>query len=455
VPPNFITTVSVPLIGMASNDSRGAVTRSRGLPGRIAFARVQAEPARRRLLIAVIAALALAAGVAGVVVGAGHDGDADDTASKVPTPGRGAPQERVSFLARIVPPPAQRERRSAGAAVPRSVADLARRLPVERKVAQLFLFGFRGTDLTSEIFGRLRRLDLGGIVVAGQNYTDATQLGSLAGEAAVIANEARHVKPWGMTTQEGGELNSFPDLPPAALPADLGSAAEAGATAKESASTLHGVGLNGVLGPVVDVGAETGSALGARVYSDQPDEVAAYAEATVGAYRAEHVFSAVKHFPGLGATDQSTEEGPATVGLGLDELRARDLIPFASAIDAGVPGVVIGHALYAINDFTVPASLSKAVATDLLRREMRFKGVAITDDLADPAITTIHTVPDAAVQALRAGVDMLYISGGVGDQQSAYVAVLRAVQRGRIPRRRLDQALGRILLAKQDYDLIR
>ena len=113
-----------------------------------------------------------------------------------------------------MPPPAQRERGGGGAAVPRSVADLARRLPVERKVAQLFLFGFRGTDLTSEIFGRLRRLDLGGIVVAGPNYTDVAQLGSLAGEAAVIASEERHVKPWVMTSQEGGELNSFPDLPP-------------------------------------------------------------------------------------------------------------------------------------------------------------------------------------------------------------------------------------------------
>ncbi len=213
--------------------------------------------------------------------------------------------------------------------------------------------------------------------------------------------------------------------------------------------------MNGVLGPVVDVGTETGSALGARVYSDQAEDVAAYADATVGAYRAEHVFSAVKHFPGLGAADQSTEEGPATVGLSLDELRARDLIPFEAAIDAGVPGVVIGHALYALNDFTVPASLSKAVATALLRRELHFKGVAITDDLADPAITAIHTVPDAAVQALRAGADMLYISGSAGDQQAAYVAVLRAIQRGRIPRRRLDQAIGRILLAKQDYDLIR
>jgi beta-N-acetylhexosaminidase len=406
-------------------------------------------------VIALIAALALGAGAAGIIVGAGHDGNEADTAANLPSPGRGSPIERVSFLARIVPPPARRERGGQGPAVPRSVADLARRLPVERKVAQLFLFGFRGTDLTSEIFSRMRRLDLGGIVIAGPNYTDPTQLGALAGEAGVIAREEHHVPPWVMTSQEGGELNSFPDLPPASPPADLGSADEAGAAAGESASTLRGLGLNGVLGPVVDVGQEQGSALGARLYSDNPQEVAAYADATVTAYRAKHVFSSVKHFPGLGAADQSTEEGPATVGLGLDELRDRDLIPFSAAIDAGVPGVVIGHALYPFNDFTVPASLSKQVATGLLRRSLHFRGVAITDDLADPAITAIHTVPDAAVRALRVGVDMLYISGGTGDQQAAYVSVLRAVQRGRIPRRRLDEAVGRILLAKQDYDLIR
>jgi beta-N-acetylhexosaminidase len=419
------------------------------------FRAVQAEPARRRLLIVLIAALALAAGLAGVVIGAGHDGDDGDAASEMPTPGRGAPEERVSFLARIVPPPARRERRGKGPAVPRSVADLARRLPVERKVAQLFLVGFRGTDLTAEIFGRLRRLDLGGIVLAGSNYTDVTQLGALAGEAAVIASEERHVRPWVMASQEGGDVNSFPDLPPTLIPADLGSAREAAAAARESAAALRALGVNGVLGPVVDVGLESGSALGARVYSDDPAEVAAYADATVNAYRKQHVFSAVKHFPGLGAADQSTEEGPATVGLGLDELRQRDLIPFEAAIDAGVPGVMIGHALYPFNDFTLPASLSRKVDADLLRRELRFKGVAITDDLADPAITTIETVPGAAVQAMRAGADMLYISGSSGDQQAAYVAVLRAVQRGQIPRRRLNEAIGRILLAKQDYDLIR
>ena len=415
--------------------------------------RIVAARENGQRVVAVLGALALAAGAAGAVIGAGWDDDGD-AGSSVPSPGRGAPQERISFLAKVVPPPAERERRGRSP-VPRSVADLARRLPVERKVAQLFALGFRGTDVTADIFGRLRRQDLGGIVLAGHNYVDSTQLGTLAAEAAATSREARRVPPWLLTIQEGAELNSFADLPPFALPADMDSAQEAGSEADASGAALRGLGVTGVLGPVVDVGLEPGGSLGARVYSDDPAEVASYAEATVSAYRKQHVFSSVKHFPGLGAADQSTEEGPATVGLGIDELAERDLIPFRSAVQAGVPGVVIGHGLYPFNDFTVPASLSREVATDLLRGRLRFKGVALTDDLADPAVTTLHTVPDAAVRAVRAGVDMLYISGTAGDQQAAYVAVLRAVRRGRLRRRRLDEAVGRILLAKQDYDLIR
>jgi beta-N-acetylhexosaminidase len=402
----------------------------------------------------VLVVLALGAGVAGAVVGAGQDDD-DETPASVPTPGRATPEERISFLAKIIPPPA-REAAGGRSVFPRRVAAVAKRLSTERKVAQLFVLGFRGTDASAEIFGRLRRLDLGGIALSASNYVDQGQLSALTGEAAAVAKRSRHLPPWVFASQEGGDLNSFFDLPPSKLPADLPSAAAAETEARSSASSLRQLGVNAVLGPVVDVGStETGSALGARIYSDDPEEVSAYAKATVDAYRAERVFSAVAHFPGLGATDQSTQDGPATVGLGLDELRERDLIPFESAIDAGVPGILIGSALYPFSDFTVPASLSPLVDTQLLRRELKFKGVAMTDDLADPAITTLHTVPEAAVQALRAGADMLYISGTVGDQQAAYIAVLRAVQRGRLPRRRLDEAIGRILLAKRDYNLIR
>jgi beta-N-acetylhexosaminidase len=397
------------------------------------------------VLAALLAVLAVAAGVGGAIVGASDN----DGAAR----GEGG-RERASFLARIVPPAAGPGRPTRPPAVPPRVARLAGRLPVERKAAQVFVFGFEGSDLTAEIFGRLRRLDLGGIVLAGPNYVDSTGLAQMAGEAAVIARDEGHVPPWVLTIQEGGDLNSFPDLPPSTAPADLASVGEARAQAADAARTLRGLGVTGLLGPAVDVGLETGSALGARVFSDDPEQVARFAGATVRAYRKGRLFTSAAHFPGLGAADQSTEEGPASVGLGPDELRDRDLLPFVAAVKAGVPAVVLSHALYPINDFTAPASLSRDVVTDPLRDELGFEGAAITDDLADPAITTSYSIPDAAIAALRAGADMLFISGPAGDQQAAYAAVLGAVRSGEIPRSRLDEAVERILVAKERYGLI-
>jgi beta-N-acetylhexosaminidase len=115
---------------------------------------------------------------------------------------------------------------------------------------------------------------------------------------------------------------------------------------------------------------------------------------------------------------------------------------------------VLSHALYPVNDFTAPASFSREIATGLLRDELGFEGVAIADDLADPAITTPYAVPDAAVRSLRAGADLLFVSGPPGAQQAAYAAVLRATRRGEIPARRLNEAVLRALEAKQDYGLI-
>jgi len=405
-----------------------------------------------RALGLVVAVVALASLIGGAWVGA-REGD-KRTADALPARAGGAAGQ-TSFLERIVPARHARERKAHGPPAPRSVRDLAKRLPLEREVAQVFLLGFRGTDTSAAIFPRLRRFDLGGIVVVRENYTLPDQLAELAGQARTTAREAGHVPPWVLTAQDGAEFNWLPGLPPSEAPADLDNADAAAAQASETAATLRGLNVTGVLGPVVDVGSQSGSPLGARVYSDEPAEVAGYADAVVRAYRAKRLFGAVKHFPGLGAADQLTEIGPASVGLDLDDLRKRDLIPFRAAFEAGVPAVLLSSGLYAMNDFTRPASLDRSIATGLLRDELGFAGVAITDDLADPAISTSYSVPDAAVMALRAGADMLFISGSPGDQQAAYTAVLRAVERGRLSRRRLDEAVLRDLHAKWDYGLIR
>jgi beta-N-acetylhexosaminidase len=429
-----MTTVS----GMAPKDTLGPVRRWLHVPPFGPTA------------LAVIAGL----GIAAAIQDFRTDSPARESVANVPeaTGGGAGPRERTSFLARLIPPPPEQVE---GPSVPSSIADLARRLPLERKVAQLFLLGFEGQDLTAPIYRQMRRQDIGGIVFENRNYLDIQQIASMAGEANVIAADEGHAPPFLMVSQEGGGFSEFPDLPPAEAPSELAGVAAAQAAAGDTAAGLGALGFNAILGPVIDVGTADGTgALDERTFSDDPEAVADYATAVVSAYAEEDVMAVPKHFPGLGAAAQAPEDGPTPVGLTVPELRERDLVPFRAVFDAHVPAVLLSHGSYTTDDFVTPGSLSKVITTDLLRNQLGFRGVAITDDLASPAVTAISTIPDAAVDALRSGADMVWISGPRGDQEAALNAVLNAVQAGDISRARIDQALLRALTAKQAVGLI-
>jgi beta-N-acetylhexosaminidase len=413
---------------------------------------------RRRLHVPPFGPTALAIiaglGIAAAIQDFRDDDPASQPVTTVPeaTGGGKAPRERTSFLAKLIPPPPERVN---GPSAPSSIADLANRLPLERKVAQLFLLGFEGQDLTAPIFRQMRRQDLGGLVFENRNYVDLQQIAAMAGEGRVIAEDEGHVPPFVMVSQEGGEFSEFPDLPPAQAPSEFDNADEAGQAAEETAASLRPLGFNAVLAPDIDVGTAEGSgALDGRVFSDDPERVAEYARQTVTAYDEGQMMAVPKHFPGLGAAGQAPEDGPTPIGLSVPELRERDLVPFDAAFKAGASAVLISPGSYTTDDFVTPGSLSKAIATDLLREELHFGGVAISDDLASSAITSISAIPDAAVASLKAGVDMVWISGPRGDQEAAINAVMNAAQSGEIPRARIDQALLRALTAKQKLGLI-
>jgi beta-N-acetylhexosaminidase len=422
----------------------GAAARLRGLAAHLA-ARLRGLSRFDQLRI-VLVALAL-----GVLTVALLDTPADD-APVGEAGGRGArdPEQR-SFLARMIPPtPGERPKPREGG----SIEELVAGLPVERKVAQLFLMGFDGPKPTGPTFAMLERVNLGGIVIEANNYRRPKQVRRLGRRAASAAGDRDPAMPFVMAPQDGGKFSAIEDVPPNRAPADLPSP-EAGATgATATAKQLRELGINGILAPVLDVGA-AGGPLGKRAYSDDPDRVTEYARATGRALERTPLFWAPKHFPGLGAASQSPEEGPANVGLTPDQLAQRDLPPFEAAIAAGAPAILVGHGLYPTDDFVVPASQSSAVIGELLRARLGFEGVAIADDLSSPAITATTSVPDAAVASLRAGADMAWIRGPRGAQEGAYLAALNAVQKGEISRARLDEAVLRVLSAKDDAGLIR
>jgi beta-N-acetylhexosaminidase len=360
-----------------------------------------------------------------------------------------APAPARSFLSQLIPPPGGS---LPGARAPGQIRRLVAGLPVERKVAQLLLVGFDGTDATAPFLNTLKRTELGGGALDNRNYFDPSQLAALTDAIRNAAAGRDRQPPFIVAQQEGGEFSAFPDLPPGSPPGELGTPGDGAAAAKLTAKFLKRAGLNGVLGPDVDVGAGGADPLGPRAFSDDSHDVSAYGAAVVSAFRSARMLSAPSHFPGIGAASQSTDDGPTSVGLDMGALSRRDLPPFRAVIEAGAPAVLVGHASYAPDSFVVPASLSHEIETNLLRGGLGFRGMAITDDLDAGAIVAGNSVAKAAVQAVQAGADMVWISGPK-DWEPAYRALLAAVRARSISSVRLNAAVTRIVTAKRELGL--
>ena len=406
------------------------------------------------LLPALVLIIGFGAGLAlSAVLGAGDD---DGGREAAPAPKRSGPardpRSEKSFLTRVVPPPAGSLR---GARPPVAIARRIRSMPAEQKAAQLMLVGFGGTDATAPIFKRLPRRTYGGLMLDERNFAGAQQLRVLTAELRAQVTRARQAQPFIGAVQQGAEWNAIPGLPPDLAPADTSNVSEAAVVARETARTFKRLGLDAIWAPSLEVGAEDGGAMGTRSFSDEPGQVAAYAQATLEEYAHADVLSAPGRFPGMGAAAVAPEEGPPNVGLSLEELRKRDLVPFRAAVRAGTPAIVVGHGLYVTDDFVVPASLSSAVSTNLLRNQLGFRGVAIADDLTLPAVTTSTPTPEAALRAIAAGNDMVYVPGPEGLINQTYNALLTGIKRGGLKRQRVDEALTRVLVAKNDLGLLR
>ena len=393
------------------------------------------DPLFRRVLVALGlgGVIALGAGL-GALVGGG-DGNGGGGA---PTPSGGV---AATGTATATTPDGR----------PDPVPALVRTLSTERKVAQVFLWGVPGTaPLPPKVAGLAPR-DLGGVALARSNYTDPGQLRALTASVG----RGRQVAPLVLAAQQGGEFNALPGLGPATAPADLDGAAQGGREARVAGAKLRSLRVSGVLAPALDIAPPDGAAVGGVAFSDRAGEVSRFATGVTKAYRKAKVFAAAADFPGLGAASQPVTEGPANVGLSERQIERVEASPFKSAIDAGVPGIVVSNGLYAYDDFVTPATLSRAVTTGLLRDKLGFEGVTLTSDLTDPAVTALEPVPRSAVLALRAGADLLYVSAPAADQAAAYRAVLAAVRTKRVSAARLDQAVSRVLGAKRDYGLLR
>jgi beta-N-acetylhexosaminidase len=319
--------------------------------------------------------------------------------------------------------------------------DLALGMPVGDAVAQLFAVGFAGTGAQAPMVARLRTRAWGVVVLDEQNTTAPEQARALA--RALTAAGRRGGRPAPLIAASQPDRYPGVDVLPQYQQV---SGRDAHDQARRAAKILRAGGVRAAFAPVADLTYASGPATSTG-FTDDAARAARLTAAAAQGWQSAGVMPVVGHFPGEGAASGDPEEAPATVGLPLSDLRRRDLVPFATAAKGAAPAVQVSDALYNAFDGVTPATLLPQ--SYRLLRGLGFEGVAVSGDLVAATAATGSSVGRAAVDALRAGADLVLVPGDAGNQDEAYRAVLDAVQRGRISRERLADALLHVSALKR------
>lgn len=403
--------------------------------------RAAPSPRPRRLLPAALALAALLAG-AGLLAALGPGGPSQ--------PGAAAPSPTASPTPAPAPAPTPEPEPTP---TPDPAEMLLAEMTLHEKICQLLVVKPSAITGVSRVTaaGDATRAALERYPVAGLLY-DATNLVTMEQVKTMLANVQGCSKiPLILTCdEEGGRVNRLMHtIGTTYIGPMLDYKGQGPDKAAENARTIAGdllsCGFNMDLAPVADVWSNpANTVIGDRAYSDDFDQAAQLVAAAVGGFHEGGVACTLKHFPGHGDTSADSHYGSVYVYKTLDELRGAELVPFRAGIEAGADAVMMGHLIAAEID-EQPALLSHKVVTGLLREELGFDGVVITDSLEMRAMTDHYGSGEIAVAAIQAGVDLLLCPQ---DLDEAIAALTRAVENGGISRQRLDESVLRVLRLK-------
>lgn len=317
------------------------------------------------------------------------------------------------------------------------------------KVGQLLMIGIHGKTLNDDAKFMLNEYRVGGIILFDRNMESKDQVKSLIADINKTGKSAGLTPLFIGIDQEGGAVARMEDqlikVPPAE---ELGKEPieKAVSLAKQSGTELKDLGFNINFAPVADLGLTYG-----RSFSTNPDEVVRYTSAVGKAYDEAGLWYSYKHFPGIGKTDVDLHADTSVVPVSKEILLNEDTKVFVDLIKQSKPNtyaIMVSHAMYPQIDPDHPSSLSKAIITDWLRKDMGYNGVVVTDDMDMGALAKHYTFGDMAVQSILAGSDILLVCHEYEHMQEAYNGLMKAVKDGQISKERLDESVKRILLMK-------
>lgn len=344
-------------------------------------------------------------------------------------------------------------------------------MTLEEKIGQLFIVHVYGetaedpnreiTNLSTNRGGKnfkevIENYHIGGVIYF--NWTDnigmpidLAQVNNLSNELQEIAMDQRMEIPLLISTDQEGGIVARVREPGSVFPGNMALGATrsteyASQTAQIMGQELKSLGINTNLAPVLDVNVNPDNpVIGVRSFSEDPQLVGDMGVAQVEGYQDQNVLATAKHFPGHGDTNVDSHYGLPIINHDLETLHDVDIKPFKDAIDAGIDAIMPAHIVVpALDDSGLPATLSKPILTDLLRDELGFDGLVITDSLG---MSGANVVPEdrVAIEAFKAGVDVLLNPPNV---ELAYNAMLGAVESGELSESRVEESVYRILEAK-------
>jgi beta-N-acetylhexosaminidase len=340
--------------------------------------------------------------------------------------------------------------------------DILNNMSLEEKIGQLFIVSMESLDdskgdyyewrkVTNEMKKTLKNYSVGGVVFFSRNIDTKNQTAQMISEL----NNSSRVPLFMAVNEEGGDsgqvsANSnmgiwqFPNMN---IVGELKDKEYAKTIGKTIGEQLNDLGFNLDFAPVADVITnEDNVKIGKRSFGNDAELVSEMVAEVVKGLQSQNVSATLKHFPGEGDISKDTNNGSVNIDNNLDRLRDIDFLPFKAGIKAGADLILVSHAsISRVTENTIPASLSSLVMHNILRTELGFEGVIITDALNMKAITEEYTSSEAAVKAIKAGADLLLMPE---DLESAYKSIIKAVEKGTIKESRIDSSVRRILKIK-------
>lgn len=338
------------------------------------------------------------------------------------------------------------------------IEEKIKQMSLEEKIGQLVIVGLDDKSMDSNVERLIHEYKVGGFILFKRNISSADQTIALLNQIKQLNTKSNPIPLFLSVDEEGGRVSRMPDefikLPTNLEIGTINNPVFAGKIGSLIAEEISSLGFNMNFAPVLDINSNPDNpVIGNRSYSSDLSIVSNLGVQAVQAISQKNVIPVVKHFPGHGDTTVDSHVGLPVITRSLEELQKFELQPFSYAIEQGAEVVMVSHLLLPEIDADFPASMSSVLIDDVLRRQMGFDGVIVTDDMTMGTIETNFGIGEAVVQSILAGSDIVLICHEYNKEIAAIEALKNAVHTGILTEERIDDSVYRILQLKARYQL--